>query len=100
MSFKWLGLFPLMLVSLAGCRLEDKRDFTLHLEPSEKIERKAIDDVLKDLCGITYDTLEIDREKGTVKLEYDSMLIAKENIRQAFEYSGFIVKRDKEKSGQ
>ena len=66
---KRMMMIALALLAFAGCRQKDVRDFT----------------------GIDMSTLEFDSANHCVKMQYDSMQIAKKNIEMAIAKVGYVA---------
>jgi len=85
------GCVGLALLACVGCRRTDVRDYTLSLPgltPSNKAQVVA---ALAKYNGIQKDSYVFDFEKKTLSLRYDSMQIAKTNIRMAIQDKGLEV---------
>lgn len=78
---------------LAGCRREDVREFTLTVPGLHATNQAVIVEALAKYNGVRKDSYKWDLEAKTLTLSYDSMQIAKENIRQAIEAKNLEVKR-------
>ena len=78
---------------LAGCRREDVREFTLVMPGLTADNKAAIVEALAKYNGVRKDSYRWDFEAKTLTLHYDSMQVAKENIRQAIEAKKIEVKR-------
>jgi hypothetical protein len=83
----------LAVLTLAGCRREDVREFTLETPALNASNQTAVVEALAKYNGIRKDSYRWDLEAKTLTLKYDSMQIAKENIRQAIEAKNISVKR-------
>ena len=84
----------LVLVAvLCGCRREDVREFTVAVEGLNEQNKALVVEALAKYNGIRKDSYRWDFVKGTLTLSYDSMQIAKENIRQAIEAKSLKVAR-------
>lgn len=94
---KNLALVPaavcLALAVFCGCRREDVRDFTVTIPDLSEANKAKVVEALAKYNGVQKDSLVWDLEKKTLNLRYDSMQIAKENIRQAIEAKGLTVTR-------
>jgi hypothetical protein len=91
---KKLALFVLAVsFILSGCRREDVRDFTLVIPDLCSTNKAVIVEALAKYNGVIKDSYQWDLEAKTLTLKYDSMQIAKENIRQAIEAKNISVKR-------
>ena len=87
-----LALFAAVL---SGCRRADVRTFTLSLPGLKEADKAPIVEALAKYNGIDKASYVWDLEKKTLTLRYDSMQLAKTNIRMAIEAKG--VKVDWEK---
>jgi len=85
---------------LSGCRREDIREFTVEIpgltqENKQKVAEAFIvrkhGQVPHVYDGIRPDTFSFDFEKKTLTMKYDSMKIAKTNIRMLIESAGVEV---------
>ena len=81
------------LAVLAGCRREDVREFSLTIDGLAVSNRAAVTEALARYGGIRKDSYVWDFERHVLTLKYDSMQIARENIRQAIEAKGLKVVR-------
>lgn len=77
----------------SGCRREDIRGFTLTVPGLCESNKTLIVEALAKYNGVRKDSYRWDFEAKTFSLEYDSMQIAKENIRQAIEAKKIEIKR-------
>ncbi|MBR2983203.1 MAG: hypothetical protein IKC80_08225 [Kiritimatiellae bacterium] len=80
-------------LALAGCRREDVRAFTLEIPGLNPSNRVLIVEALSKYNGVRKDSYRWDFDAKTLSLEYDSMQIAKENIRQAIEAKKIPIRR-------
>jgi hypothetical protein len=83
----------LAVLTLAGCRREDVREFTLEIPSLNSSNQAVIVEALAKYNGIRKDSYRWDLNAKTLTLEYDSMQIAKENIRQAVEAKNIAIRR-------
>jgi hypothetical protein len=90
---KVISIFTVFLIALtlAGCRRTDVRTFTLTLPDLKEADKVTIRGALSKYGGIDKDSYVWDLEKKTLTLKYDSMQIAKTNIRMAIEEKGVAV---------
>ena len=80
------------LVSLfAGCRREDIREFTVSIPGLTESNRVTVVAALAKYNGIVKDSYKWDFSAKTLALRYDSMQIAKTNIRMAIAEKGIEV---------
>ena len=90
---KYAMCVALAVLTLAGCRREDVREFTLEIPSLSASSQAAVVEALAKYNGIRKDSYRWDLEAKTLTLKYDSMQIAKENIRQAIEAKNIAIKR-------
>ena len=83
----------LAVLTLAGCRREDVREFTLEIPSLNSSNQAVVVEALAKYNGIRKDSYRWDLDAKTLTLEYDSMQIAKENIRQAVEAKNIAIRR-------
>ena len=81
------------VAAVAGCRREDVREFTLVIPDLCATNQAPIVEALSKYNGVRKDSYRWDLEAKTFTLSYDSMQIAKENIRQAIEAKNIKIKR-------
>ena len=91
--------FALALVALAGCRREDVREMTVSIPGLTEANKAQVVQALAKYDGIRKDSYVFDFEKKTLTLRYDSMKIARENVRQAIEAKGVKVTYPEVKGG-
>ena len=79
-----------MMATLSGCRLSDKRTFTVET-PGVKNEvcAQRVAQALSTLDGVDMASLRFDLAKKTVTLTYESMKLGKKNIEHAIAHAGF-----------
>lgn len=82
-----------MLAILFGCRREDVRDFSVTIPDLTNGNKAQVVEALSKYNGIQKESYVWDDAKKSLSLRYDSMQIAKENIRQAIEAKGLRVER-------
>ena len=92
---KSFGLFCVAcaLAVALGCRREDVRDFTVTIPDLTEANKPQVVEALAKYNGVLKDSYQWDFAKKTLTLRYDSMQIAKENIRQAIEAKKLKVNR-------
>ena len=78
---------------VSGCRREDIREFTLTLPGLNESEKSLVAEALSKYNGIDKTSYVWDMPGKRLTLRYDSMQIAKENIRQAIEAKNVKVER-------
>ena len=84
--------FAIALISvLAGCRREDIREFTVSIPGLTESNRATVAAALAKYNGIDKDSYKWDFSAKTLTLKYDSMQIAKTNIRMAIAEKGVEV---------
>lgn len=72
-------------LSLLGCRREDIKTCHVDFETlDEEIAKKSLI-ALSEFSGVRIDSVKLDFNNKTMEIEYDSMMLAKENIRQKLE---------------
>ena len=81
------------LMAVCGCRREDVRDFTVSIPDLTPEKQAAVVEALAKYNGVKKDSCKWDFAQKTLTLRYDSMQIAKENIRQAIEAKNLKVNR-------
>jgi len=81
------------LALFSGCRREDVRDFTVTIPDLTEANKAQVVEALAKYNGIRKDSYVWDMGAKTLTLRYDSMQIAKENIRQAIEEKKLKVVR-------
>lgn len=90
------AVFALALVALlSGCRREDVREFTVSIPGLTEANQAQVVEALSKYEGIKKDSYEWDFAAKTLSLRYDSMQIAKTNIRMAIADKGIKVDFDK-----
>ena len=98
-----LGLVCLFLLSaffaVGGCRRSDVREFTVELPDLTAANKAQVVEALAKYDGVMKDSYAFDFEKKTLTLRYDSMKIARENVRQAIEAKGVQVVYPEVKGG-
>jgi hypothetical protein len=93
MKFQAVAVMALAAALVAGCRREDVREFTLRLPDLDEAKKGEIAQALSGYGGVDKTSYRWDMEARTLTLRYDSMQIAKENIRQAIEAKQIKVER-------
>lgn len=76
---------------LPGCRRSDVRQFTVSIPSLTEAGKPAVEQALAKYNGIEKDSYVWDFKKKTLTLRYDSMQIARTNIRMAIAEKGFTV---------
>jgi hypothetical protein len=86
-------LFGAVLLALlaAGCRRSDVRTLTLSLPRLSETDKPLIEQALAKYNGVEKDSYLWDFQKKTLTLRYDSMQIARTNIRMAIADKGVSV---------
>lgn len=86
MSVEWWKIsFLIAVLAAGGCRREDVKEFTQAIPGLDRERATLIAKTLSEYTGIVKDELKFDLDAGTLSIRYDSMCLAKENIRQAIE---------------
>ena len=89
-----------MVAALSGCRREDVREFTVDIPGLTQENKQKVVDAFtvrkpgqppRVYEGIRPDTFSFDFGKRTLTMKYDSMKIAKTNIRMLIEAAGVEV---------
>lgn len=80
-----------VLFVLAGCRREDIREFTVSIPGLAESNRVTVVEALAKYNGIDKTSYKWDFSAKTLTLKYDSMQIAKTNIRMAIAGKGIEV---------
>jgi hypothetical protein len=81
-----------ILAVILGCRREDVRDYTIEIPELTDANKAQVVEALAKYAGIKKDSFKWDMAAKTLTLKYDSMAIAKTNIRMAIEEKGLKVK--------
>ena len=87
-----LMLSAAVLAVILGCRREDVRDYTIEIPELTDANKAQVVEALAKYAGIKKDSFKWDMAAKTLTLKYDSMAIAKTNIRMAIEEKGLKVK--------
>lgn len=87
-----LMLSAAILAVILGCRREDVRDYTIEIPELTDANKAQVMEALAKYAGIKKDSFKWDMAAKTLTLKYDSMAIAKTNIRMAIEEKGLKVK--------
>lgn len=87
-----LMLSVAILAVILGCRREDVRDYTIEIPELTDANKAQVVEALAKYAGIKKDSFKWDMAAKTLTLKYDSMAIAKTNIRMAIEEKGLKVK--------
>lgn len=78
-------------VLCAGCRRADVREFTVSIPGLTQANKAMVEQALAKYNGIEKDSYVWDFSKKTLTLRYDSMQIARTNIRMAIAGKGIAV---------
>ena len=84
-----------LLVATPGCRREDVREFTVSIPGLTEANKTQVVEALAKYSGVKKDSYVWDMSAKTLTLRYDSMQIAKTNIRMAIADKGIKVDFDK-----
>lgn len=87
-----LMLSAAILAVILGCRREDVRDYTIEIPELTDANKAQVVEALAKYAGIKKDSFKWDMAAKTLTLKYDSMAIAKTNIRMAIEEKGLKVR--------
>lgn len=94
------SLFVLIaLFAISGCRRSDVREFTVELPGLTEANKALVVEALARYDGVKKDSYVFDFAKKTLTLRYDSMKVARENVRQAIEAKGVKVVYPEVKGG-
>lgn len=89
-------LYPCLIVLsffalCAGCRRQDIREFSIEIPSLTAGNQSAVAAVVEGMEGVEKGSLVWDLAARKLTLRYDSMVIARENVRQAIAAKGFQV---------
>jgi len=87
-----LAVLAALLMAFAGCRRTDVREYTVSIPTLTEANRAKVVEALAKYGGIDKGSYRFDFAKKTFSLKYDSMQIAKTNIRMAIQEKGLEVK--------
>ena len=79
------------LCAVAGCRRSDVREFSIEIPELSESNRVQVVEAISRYSGVILDSCVFDFTNKTLTLRYDSMKIARENVRQAVEEKGLRV---------
>jgi len=79
------------LTLFCGCRREDIREYTFSIPGLTEANKAQVVEALAKYNGVKKDSYSWDFAKKTLTLKYDSMQIARTNIRMAIEANGVKV---------
>ena len=96
---RYIPVFALALSLVCGCRRSDVREFTVEIPGLSEANRAQVVEALAPYSGVMRDSYSFDFENKTLTLRYDSMKIARENIRQAIGAKGIEVAYPEVKGG-
>lgn len=96
---QYFFVFTFSLLLFSGCRRSDVREFTVELPGLTEANRSEVVEALAKYDGVRKDSYVFDFGKKTLTLRYDSMKIARENVRQAIEAKGVRVVYPEVKGG-
>lgn len=86
----FFSLFALVGVLLAGCRVSDVREMTVKVPAlASEADVQRIRTALSTLGGVDKEKTAYDVESHTVRVFYDSMVIAHKNIEIAIAEAGY-----------
>ena len=78
-------VIAVLFALFSGCRREDVREFTVSIPDLTEANKAQVVEALAKYNGVRKDSYAWDMAAKTLTLRYDSMQVAKENIRQAIE---------------
>ncbi len=81
----------LALLTSVGCRREDVREFSVEMPSLTESDQPKVLAALAPYAGVDKESFKWDMKKKTLTLRYDSMQIARTNIRMAIEAAGVDV---------
>lgn len=84
-------LLTIALCATGGCRREDVREYTFSIPGLTEANKAQVVAALAKYNGVKKDSYSWDFAKKTLTLKYDSMQIARTNIRMAIEAKGVKV---------
>ena len=87
------------LCAISGCRRSDVREFTVELPGLTEADKARVVEALAKYDGVKKDSYVFDFANKTLTLRYDSMKVARENVRQAIEAKGVKVVYPEVKGG-
>ena len=100
MKIRYLVIAAISLTAVfCGCRRSDVREFTVELPTLSEANKADVVAALAKYDGVRKDSYVWDFAKKTLTLKYDSMKIARENVRQAIEAKGLKVVYPEVKGG-
>ncbi len=79
------------MLSVAGCRRTDVRDFVVEVPEATQADVSAIASALAPYGGVDKSSLAFDASARRLTLKYDSMQIARKNIEMAIAKAGFTA---------
>lgn len=88
---KKLIFVALAVLGFAGCRRTDVREVVVVIPGLTESNKSVVVQALAKYQGIQKDSYVWDMDKKSLKLKYDSMLIAQTNIRMAIAEKGIDV---------
>ena len=81
----------LILAAFAGCRRVDIREMTVEMPDLAESDKPVVVKALSKYAGVDTASFKWDMDKKTLFLKYDSMTVAKTNIRMSIEENGVKV---------
>lgn len=88
-----MGVVCFSLLALFGCRREDVRTFSVAFSALTEADRAPAEAALSRYGGVRQETFSWDLQSKKLTFQYDSMMVAEENFRQALEAKGLKVIR-------
>lgn len=89
--FRALAVPVVLLALVSGCRREDVREYTFSIPGLAETNQAQIVEALAKYNGIQKNSYRWDFAQKTLTLRYDSMQIARTNIRMAIAAKGIKV---------
>ena len=96
---QYFFVFTFSLLLFSGCRRSDVREFTVELPGLTEADKARVVEALAKYDGVKKDSYVFDFANKTLTLRYDSMKVARENVRQAIEAKGVKVVYPEVKGG-
>ena len=81
-----------------GCRREDFREHVFEIPGMTSKNTTTIKEAVSTYSGVDMESLEFNLDKKTLKVRFDSMKVARTNIRMAIEEKGIAVKHPEKNS--
>jgi len=88
---RFILLTSSLFLLFCGCRREDVREYTFSIPGLTEANKAQVVEALAKYNGVRKDSYVWDFAKKTLTLKYDSMQVARTNIRMAIEAKGVKV---------